>query len=370
VSSDMKDEGRMIEELLEWFSATKRDLPWRKSYDPYHVWISEIMLQQTQMERGVSYFLRWVERFPKVDDVAEAAEEEILKYWEGLGYYARARNLQKAAKILVRDFGGEVPCEYDTLLRLPGIGPYTAAAIASVAGNRDVAVVDANVCRVFARLYDIGEPVKGSSAQKQIRSLAESLLPPGKARRYNQALMDLGGLVCTPKSPRCPQCPIGSYCLARKKGTVHLRPVLAKPKETVTVTRVAGLIRRDEMIYIQKRAGHEVWGGLWEFPGGEVAGTGTEESDPRLVARRIAEDCGLEVQVEQLLCTVQHQYTHHRITLHCYLCELRGGGGKAKPRLLDAVDHRWLPFAELAGYGFPAGPRKVLEYLREHPELL
>jgi len=180
--------------LLAWFKQNGRALPWRKTYNPYHVWISEIMLQQTQMDRGVGYFLRWIERFPNVEAVADADQQEILKYWEGLGYYARARNLHKAAQVIVAEHGADVPCAYDALLSLPGVGPYTAAAIASVAGNVDIPVVDANVLRVFARLLDIDTPIKSTKNVQQISQLVSALLPKGRARLFNQGLMDLGDL--------------------------------------------------------------------------------------------------------------------------------------------------------------------------------
>lgn len=355
----------VVEPLLVWFQETKRDLPWRKSYDPYHVWISEIMLQQTQMERGVAYFLRWIDRFPTVADVAGAGEQEILKYWEGLGYYARARNLQKAAKVLVADFDGVVPCDYVQLLTLPGIGPYTAAAVASVAGNRDVAVVDANVLRVFARLSDIGKPVKSSQVQGEIRKLTEKLLPKGRARQYNQALMDFGGLVCTPKSPRCGGCPVQTSCLAFANGTVEQRPVLAKPKKTIRLRKVAGIIRNNGQIYLQQRPQDAVWGGLWEFPGGDWSGEGGPTNSD--VRAKIIADCGLSVVVNELICTVTHQYTNHKITLDCYLCDLPE---MVEPILQSAVTSAWVSFDKIAEYGLPAGPRKVMEYIHaSHPDL-
>jgi A/G-specific adenine glycosylase len=210
----MKEKKEHIERrLLAWFRQTKRDLPWRRTYDPYHVWISEIMLQQTQMDRGVDYFRRWVARFPDVTAVAAAGEQEILKYWEGLGYYARARNLHRAARVMVEEHGGMIPCEYDDLLSLPGIGPYTAAAIASIACDQDMPAIDANVMRIFARLFDIDEPVKDLGCRQHIEQLAWELLPAGKARAFNQALMDLGRPGLHPEKsalrglPACPVLP-------------------------------------------------------------------------------------------------------------------------------------------------------------------
>ncbi len=356
---------RIVQPLLDWFRKTRRDLPWRRTYDPYHVWISEIMLQQTQMDRGVAYFLRWIERFVDVRAVAAAEEQEILKYWEGLGYYARARNLHKAAKVIVLDYGGKVPCEYEQLLRLPGIGPYTAAAIASVAGNYDVPVIDANVTRVYARLFDIGEPVKERSVQKRLAEIAKNLLPHGQARAYNQALMDLGGLVCMPKNPSCSQCPIATACVALAQGTVAERPVIGPGKSSVTIHKVAGIIRFKEKVYIQQRQADDVWGGLWEFPGGQVE-KGT--ADDRIAAT-ILQDTGLIVAPVQYITEVMHQYTHHKIILDCFLCRLTGE--ISQPVLHSACDYRWIHPVELDRFAFPAGPRKLLEFLTtKQPELL
>jgi A/G-specific adenine glycosylase len=343
--------------LLRWFSATARDLPWRHTYDPYHVWLSEIMLQQTQMERGIAYFLRWIERFPDVRAVAAADQQEILKYWEGLGDYARARNLHKAAKDIAARFAGEVPCDYRQLLALPGIGPYTAAAIASIAGNRDVPVVDANVIRVYARLFDIALPVMEQPGKERLAAIAGELLPPGRARLFNQALMDLGGLVCLPKNPRCAGCPVASSCLALLAGTVAERPVLGRNKKIIPVVKVAGIIRSQGRIFIQQRRENEVWGGLWEFPGGEPADQAPAAAVPVLILAETA----LKVRVLAALPTIIHHYTHHKIILHGFLCELTDD--HAQPTLTSAVDYRWTAPAELHRYAFPAGPRKLLAHL-------
>ncbi len=358
-SSLVAENNTLIEPLLLWFRSTARDLPWRSTYDAYHVWISEIMLQQTQMDRGVVYFKRWIERFPSVQAVATADQQEILKYWEGLGYYARARNLRKAAKVIAGEFNGEVPCDYQQLLTLPGIGPYTAAAIASVAGNQDVAVVDANVMRVYARLFDIDLPVKESKTQKRIAAMAQDLLPTGRARLYNQALMDLGGLVCLPKNPRCEVCPVAFLCRARQAGTVAERPVIGQGKKIITVEKVAGVIRHGDRIFIQQRQPEVVWGGLWEFPGGELQG-GVPEME---VVRHILTETGLAVKVVLPVTVVTHHYTRYKIVLHSFLCELIGQNTQAVLR--SAVDCRWIVPVELDRYAFPAGPRKIIENIKE-----
>jgi len=349
----------LIEPLLLWFRQTGRDLPWRRTYDPYHVWISEIMLQQTQMDRGVVYFQRWIDRFPSVQAVAAADLQEILKYWEGLGYYARARNLHKAAREIVEKYGGIVPCNSQQLLALPGIGPYTAAAIASVAGNEDVATVDANVMRVYARLFDLPLPLQETETKKRIAAMARDLLPSGRARLYNQALMDLGGLVCLPKNPRCEDCPLAFHCRARQEGTVAERPVLGAKKKILTLQRVVAVINDEEgRIYIQQRRPDALWGGLWEFPGGDLEDGRPEEA----IVHHILDETGFRVRAVQPITTVVHHYTRYKIILQAFFCKTLQR--KPEVSLRSAVDYRWLAPREMSDFAFPAGSRKILEYMR------
>ncbi len=329
------------------------------------------MLQQTQMDRGVAYFLRWIKRFPDVQAVATAEEQEILKYWEGLGYYTRARNLHRAAKIIVAEYGGIVPCEYQQLLMLPGIGAYTSAAIASVAGNYDIPVIDANVIRVYARLFDIDEAVTGVRIKNRLNEIAEYLLPQGQARAYNQALMDLGGLVCTPKKPLCQECPVSGACRSLQLGIVAARPVTRAKRKIITMHNVAGLIRWQGRVFIQQRKPDAVWGGLWEFPGGQVTEDecGVKGECSERIADRISADTGLIVSLVQPITRITHQYTHHKIILHCYLCTLKEE--KSEPVLQSACSYRWVDSKDLDRFAFPAGPRKLLEYIRENqPSLL
>ncbi len=281
----ISDRGDFVQPLLLWFRRTARDLPWRRTYDPYHVWLSEIMLQQTQMDRGVVYFNRWLARFPSVRAVAEADLQEILKYWEGLGYYARARNLHKAAKVIAGELRGQVPGDYQQLLALPGIGPYTAAAIASVAGNQDVAVVDANVMRVFARLFDLALPLRELETKKRIAAMARDFLPSGRARLYNQALMDLGGLVCLPKNPRCAVLPDRLFLQSPTAGD-GCRKAGDRPWQENRHRAKGGGDHPPRTSESLSSSGQRtaVWGGLWEFPGGElqggVAGEGSGSAHP------------------------------------------------------------------------------------------
>jgi len=350
--------GAIRRRLLAWFRRAQRDLPWRRAYDPYHVWISEIMLQQTQMERGVAYFQRWIARFPDLAAVAAATEQEILKYWEGLGYYARARNLHRAARLLMDRHDGQIPCDYMILQSLPGVGPYTAAAIASIACGQDIPVVDANVARILARLYDLEEPVKSGSCRRRIDTLAADLLVPGKARAFNQALMDFGGLICTPKNPDCDHCPLAEVCRARLRGTVADRPVPAGRRETVRIEMATAVLAHEGRVFIQQRLADDIWGGLWEFPGGRMkAGERPEEA----VIREYREETGFEVEICRRLTTVTHFYTRYKVVLHCFACRLVGSDTVA--RLEAAQDCRWVTADELSAHGFPAGHRKLLDHL-------
>jgi A/G-specific adenine glycosylase len=351
-------------QLMRWFERVGRDLPWRKDYHPYHVWISEIMLQQTQMERGVTFFYRWIEELPDIGSVAAASEEKIMKLWEGLGYYARARNLHKAAKEMVKKYSGELPQEHSTLLTLPGIGPYTASAIASIAFNQDYPVVDANVERVFSRLFDIDTPLKEKDSQKRIEALALQLLPTGKSRQFNQALMEFGGILCTPKKPQCPRCPIAKQCLSLLRGVVNERPIPVKGKQIIPIEMVTGVLVSSQRVFIQKRLAHDIWGGLWEFPGGRVEeGETLEEA----VAREYLEETEFQVEVCEKITTVIHHYTRYKVILHCYICKLLSS---KKAVLHAAQEAKWIAVEELQDFGFPAGHRKLLSYIEKNcPEI-
>nr|WP_029893914.1 A/G-specific adenine glycosylase [Desulfohalovibrio reitneri] len=348
----------MADALAAWFEANARPLPWRRSYRPYEVWVSEIMLQQTQMERGVEAFTRWMERFPDPEALARAGEDEVLKMWEGLGYYNRARNLHRAAGMVVERHGGEVPADPAALRALPGVGPYTAAAVASIAHGRDVPLVDANVGRLFSRLFDIDQPLHLSATKRALDGLAADLLPPGRARMHNQALMELGALVCTPKSPRCSACPLDTRCRAKYLDLVFERPVPAKAAEYIPMDVASGLLIHDGGILVQKRPPAGVWAGLWEFPGGAVE---EGETPDQAVVREFLEETELEVAVAAPLPRVRHGYTRYRVTLHPFLLTL--AGRPRQPALHAAQESRWAGAEELAGLAFPAGHRKLLDKL-------
>lgn len=258
--------GFLHDTLLEWFATNRRDLPWRNHPTPYHVWLSEVILQQTRVNQGHDYYLRFVERWPTVEALAQASEEEVLKMWQGLGYYSRARNLHHCAKQVVEQYGGMFPADYAKLRQLKGIGDYTAAAIASIAFNLPHAVVDGNVYRVLSRLFDIETPININAGQQLFARLADELLNREQPSLHNQALMEFGALHCTPQNPNCLYCPLQAQCLAFAHQTVAQRPVkLAKTKVTTRyfnylILRIAG------SIYLRKRSGNDIWKNLYDFP--------------------------------------------------------------------------------------------------------
>ena len=344
--------------LLDWFSRHQRDLPWRRSYSPYEVWVSEIMLQQTQMERGVAYFKRWMERFPDVHSLAEAREDEVMKHWEGLGYYSRARNLHRAARA-VRDLhGGSLPSSPDALQGLPGIGPYTARAIASIAFGADVCVVDANVERVVSRLFDIDLPVKSRQARQLIEGHCAALLPEGRARAFNQAMMEFGSLVCTPRSPSCDDCPLAAWCRARALGVQEARPVTAKPAPPVFLTMATGVLIHEGRVLAQKRMADDIWPNLWEFPGGVVE---DGETPPQAVIREYLEETALAVDRPTPIASFRHSYTRFRVTMHAFHVELRSD--PAALTLAAAQEHRWATWSEIRSLAFPSGHRQLVRHL-------
>jgi len=348
--------------LLRWFAENQRPLPWRETYAPYHVWISEIMGQQTQMERVAQYFRRWIDRFPTIVSVAAAPEQAILKAWEGLGYYSRARNIQRAAQQMVAGGAAEIPADHESLLALPGVGPYTAAAILSIAYNQPVPLKDANVERVFARLADIDRPLKQTATQKRIISLAETLLDRESPRLYNQALMELGALVCTPKKPACDVCPVQMHCRALKADTVEFRPLPTDKQKKIEIVMACGILHHQGRIFVQQRLADDIWGGLWEFPGGRLE----EGEHPREAAiREVEEETGWQVSGLIPFKTVVHHYTRYRVTLHGFIAEMPSLFNE--PILTAAQQYAWTPFDGLGDYPYPAGHRMLVEALCAGP---
>jgi A/G-specific adenine glycosylase len=354
----------LVEALLSWFEENMRPLPWRKSYAPYEIWISEIMLQQTRMERGSAYFTRWMHRFPTLQSVADAHPDALLKAWEGLGYYSRVRNIQNTARLLVREHGGIFPSDPAALQALPGIGEYTAGAILSIALNLPYPAVDANVERIFSRLFDIDIPVKSPAAADFIRRMASSLIPPGLARQFNQALMELGALVCGKKA-RCAHCPVKKFCQTQRLGIVHERPIPGKKTVYTALEIITGVLVHNGRLFLQKRLDFGVWAGLWEFPGGRLE---EGETPGEGIVREYEEETEFRIAVREKLGLVRHSYTRYTIAMHCFLCAVSENSqnepdeaGFPRPVLHAATESRWILPEELDDYTLPAGHRKLVD---------
>jgi len=344
--------------LIQWYRQNSRDLPWRQNHDPYSIWISEIMLQQTRVNQAKPYYERFMKRFRDVHALAAADEGEVLKAWEGMGYYSRARNMHKAAQWLVRESNGVLPRTIEELKALPGIGPYTAGAIASIAFDCDEPVLDGNVIRVLTRIFAEGGDPKSTKIRNKLWDLARSLVPKGKAGLFNQALMDLGAMVCLPRKPLCDRCPVDAHCEARARGRQDQFPRKAPRKAVPHQTVVAGVIWNRGKILIDRRKPEGLLGGLWEFPGGKRE---KHESLEEALLREIAEEVGIKVRIDQELVTVDHAYSHFKITLHAFECTRLSGRIRALG--CDAV--KWIRPESLDEYAFPAATHKVIAALRD-----
>lgn len=341
--------------LLAWYDAGHRDLPWRRTRDPYHIWVSEIMLQQTQVDTVIPYYERFLARFPTVAALAAASDEDVLKVWEGLGYYARARHLHAAARSVMAG-GGAFPERFEALAALPGIGRSTAGAIASIAAGAPHPVLDGNVRRVLCRLFAVGRDPRLPRVERRLWRLAALLLDPKRPGDHNQALMELGATVCTPRRPDCAACPVAGCCRARARGLAGLLPARARRAPLPHHEVAVGAIWRGGELLIARRPAEGLLGGLWEFPGGKRE---EGESLEDCLRREIREELGVQVVVGERFATVRHAYTHFRVTLHAFHCRHLSGD----PRALGCAAWRWVTPVELDAYPMPGTNRKILESL-------
>jgi len=349
-----------VDKLLDWYRENKRDLPWRQTSDPYRIWLSEIMLQQTQVDAVIPYYKRFLQKFPDLCSLADATLADVLKVWEGLGYYARARNLLNAAQLMVRNNGGAMPQTHDELIKIPGIGPYTAAAVASIAFNEDYPVVDGNVLRVLSRIFKIEDAPGKKGTKTKFVDAARELLPEGQASEFNQAMMELGALICLPKNPKCDQCPVTSLCLAfQTLENPAVLPIKAPPRNKPHYDVVVGIIWNKGKIFIDQRPTDGLLGGLWEFPGGKKE---LNETLEECLEREIFEELGIRVKVQGPFMTVPHAYTHFKVTIHSFQCQLLDG--KPKPR--KAIDWKWVTPKEITKYPFPKANKKILDALLQN----
>jgi A/G-specific adenine glycosylase len=347
--------------LLDWYERGRRPLPWRETSDPYRIWVSEVMLQQTQVKTAQPYYERFVRRFPTLHTLAGAGLEEVLKRWEGLGYYARARNLHRACAIVRERHSGRVPDTWAPLRALPGVGDYIAAAVLSIAFNRPHAVVDGNVKRVLARLLTMSAPVNQTASHRMFQEHADRLLDRRRPGDFNQAMMELGALVCTPASPQCARCPLTRFCGAHRSDATARYPRRVASRPVPETQAAVGVVFKNGRVLITRRPAKGLLGGLWEFPGGKLR---AGESPAAACVREIKEEVNLEVVVESALAQVRHAYSHFRIRLHVFRCRYAAG----RVRLKGPAAHRWVRISDLDRFAFPKANHKFIPLLSQRPK--
>lgn len=345
------------DKILEWYYHHKRDLPWRATDDPYKIWISEIMLQQTRVDTVIPYYERFLERFPTVYDLADADQQSVLKCWEGLGYYSRGRNLHHASKMVVENFDGQLPSTWKEITSLKGIGPYTASAILSIAFQKKHAVVDGNVIRVLSRYYGIQDDIRKSATKNRIQELADDLVPEDVPGDFNQAVMELGATVCTPQNPDCLTCPVSSDCVAANSAQTDVIPYKSPAKKVPHHQIGIGIIiRENQEVLIAHRKEDTMLGGLWEFPGGKQE---DDENIQDTVHRELREELGVEVKIIEPFMRLKHAYSHFKITLHAFICQITDG--TPSPKTSQKI--KWVPIDTLGEYPFPKANRDLTNKL-------
>jgi A/G-specific adenine glycosylase len=328
-------------QLLAWYRSNQRSLPWRETCDPYRIWISEIMLQQTQVDTVIPYYHRFLKAFPTVYSLAYAPLQDVLKAWENLGYYSRARNIHVTARMIVDKFGGRIPDNLEEIKTLPGIGQYTAGAILSIAYGKAHPAVDGNVRRILSRLFAIRKPVNDTREQKQIQKLATSLIPVKHPGDFNQAMMDLGATICRAKNPVCFRCPVASHCQARLHDLQNVLPITGKTPSIPHRLAAAAVIHNSEgKLLVVQRPTSGLLASFWKLPGGFIQDI---EKMEKSLKHSVKEELGISIRPGRHLASVNHTYTHFRITLQAYKCDLP----KGIPKPIGCQNWRWLSFTDL-----------------------
>lgn len=334
---------RIAKILVKWYPRKARPLPWRLDRDPYHVWVAEIMLQQTRVETVIPYYQRWMRQFPSLPGLADSDPQEVLRVWEGLGYYSRARNLHEAAKIIKQVHGGVIPREAGELLHLPGIGRSTAGAIASISYNQNEPILDGNSKRVMARVFNYKKPINVAGNEKELWELAGQVLPKGRAGIYNQALMELGETICVPKNPLCLDCPICRECQSYSAGIQNKRPVRLPKAKIPHYEVVAAVIQERGRFLITQRPAGKLLAGMWEFPGGKVE---KGENLEQTLLREIMEELDVEIKAGKEIGMYKHAYTHFSVLVHAFYCQ--HVSGRFRPR--EAQQMAWVKGTDFSQY--------------------
>ena len=341
--------------LIRWYNNNKRLLPFRSTKDPYRIWISEIMLQQTQMKTVIPYYERWINKLPTIGSVASANIDYLLKLWEGLGYYRRCHNFYQASKIIVEDYKEVVPSDYESFRGLPGVGDYTAGAVLSISFGIPIPAIDSNVKRVMARLYGFKNFTRynGAIIYKVISRILKSVNPSD----FNQSLMELGALICTSQFPQCFKCPLSKNCTAYQNGNPTNYPKKKVKRAIPHFNVVTAIIWRGDTFYIQKRSEDKMLGGLWEFPGGKVEKGETLEL---ALLRELKEECNFNARILKKATSIKHRYSHYSITMHCYYCE------EKNDKVVSLTSSNWIKKNELSQYSFPKANHKIFNFLNKH----
>ena len=374
---DAKWKSALRRKLLKWFDDNQRDLPWRKNKTPYRIWVSEVMLQQTQVATVVSYYKRFIKRFPTVKKLAAADEAEVLKLWEGLGYYRRARQLHAAAKVVVEQHGGKFPTDFESVLALPGIGRYTAGAILSISLDQQQPILEGNTIRLFARLMEMKSDPRTTSNQKALWEFSESILPKKRCGDFNQSLMELGSEICHPKRPQCLICPINNLCPTAIKGLQESIPVATKKVKYEELNEAVVVLNRGKKFLVRQCGADERWAGLWDFPRYEIGGSANQEpkdisksaartrlkrvesnGDTNLViANVIKQETGLDVDLGKASKQLKHAVTKYRIKLDCYVAD------KVTGRLKKNSNLKWMTIQQLQAAPMSVTGRKIASWI-------
>jgi A/G-specific adenine glycosylase len=347
---------KIQENLIDWYKKNHRKLPWRETKNPYYIWISEVMLQQTRVDTVIPYFLRFIDKFSNIESLSNADEEVVLKMWEGLGYYSRARNLHRGAKVIIKEYDGKMPDTLKEIKKIPGIGPYTAGAILSIAYNEAVPAVDGNVMRVFSRLFYIKEDIGENNTKKEMEKIGQMVVSKENPSFFNQGLMELGALICTPTSPKCVACPLFMECTGRKLMIQETLPIKKKKIKVKLVEMELAVVYKDEKILIMKRPTEGLLANLWALPSIEREKNMEEGESIRL---ELEENYGMTIKNKKYLFEKQHIFTHRKWKMKVYSFEL------IRDEKIDYPEIQWISLQEIKKYAFPTAFMKVLKNVKK-----